>query len=124
MPTQPPLGRSTPPAADPDQAAPSPARGLRWVYAPLSLLLLVPCYWQARVQAGGLSSPLYNSWLPPPLRGVYPPLSLLLLVPCYWQARVQAGDLSSHIYNSWLAQLIEGGRAPGLTIATQTTNVL
>jgi hypothetical protein len=85
MPTQPPLGRSTPPAADPDQAAPSPARGLRWVYAPLSLLLLVPCY---------------------------------------WQARVQAGDLSSHIYNSWLAQLIEGGRAPGLTIATQTTNVL
>jgi hypothetical protein len=51
-------------------------------------------------------------------------VSLLLLVPCYWQARVQAGDLSSHIYNSWLAQLIEGGRAPGLTIATQTTNVL
>ena len=50
--------------------------------------------------------------------------SLLLLVPCYWQSRLQLGDLSSHIYNAWLAQLIESGRAPGLTIVPQTTNVL
>jgi hypothetical protein len=50
--------------------------------------------------------------------------SLLLLVPCFWQSRLQAGDLSSHIYNSWLAQLIQEGRAPGLVIVRQTTNVL
>jgi hypothetical protein len=50
--------------------------------------------------------------------------SLLLLVPCFWQSRLQLGDLSSHIYNAWLAQLIESGRAPGLTIVPQTTNVL
>jgi hypothetical protein len=54
----------------------------------------------------------------------YPAASLLLLVPCYWQSRLQLGDLSSHIYNAWLAQLIESGRAPGLAIVPQTTNVL
>ena len=54
----------------------------------------------------------------------YVATSLLLLVPCYWQSRLQLGDLSSHIYNAWLAQLIESGRAPGLAIAPQTTNVL
>ena len=45
-------------------------------------------------------------------------------MPCFWQSRLQAGDLSSHIYNAWLAQLIEAGRAPGLSIVFQTTNVL
>jgi hypothetical protein len=50
--------------------------------------------------------------------------SLALLIPCYWQPRVQAGDLSSHIYNAWLAQLIESGRADGLLIVPQTTNIL
>src|ERR1019366_2789758 len=54
----------------------------------------------------------------------YPAASLLLLVPCYWQSHLQLGDLSSHIYNAWLAQLIESGRAPGLAIVPQTTNVL
>jgi hypothetical protein len=54
----------------------------------------------------------------------YALISILLLVPCFWQSRLQAGDLSSHIYNAWLAQLIESGRAPGLSIAFQTTNVL
>ena len=54
----------------------------------------------------------------------YAALSILLLVPVYWQPRVQAGDLSSHIYNAWLAQLIETGRAHGLVIVSQTTNIL
>jgi hypothetical protein len=54
----------------------------------------------------------------------YPLISILLLVPCFWQSRLQTGDLSSHIYNAWLAQLIEGGRAPGLSIVFQSTNVL
>ena len=35
----------------------------RWIYLPLSLLLLLPCYWQERVQAGDLSSHIYNAWL-------------------------------------------------------------
>jgi hypothetical protein len=56
--------------------------------------------------------------------GLYGLLSLLLLVPCFWQPRLQAGDLSSHIYNAWLVQLIEAGRMQGLTIASQTTNLL
>ena len=50
--------------------------------------------------------------------------SVALLVPCYWQSRVQAGDLASHLYNAWLAELVDSGRAPGLRIAWQTTNVL
>ena len=57
-------------------------------------------------------------------RGVYGLVSLLLLLPVYWQPRVQAGDLSSHIYNAWLAHLIETGKAQGLVVVTQTTNVL
>src|SRR3954470_23320031 len=50
--------------------------------------------------------------------------SVLLLIPCFWQSRLQMSDLESHIYNSWLAQLIESGRAPGLAIVPQKTNVL
>lgn len=47
-----------------------------------------------------------------------------MLAPCFWQRRIQAGDLSSHIYNAWLAQLIEQGKASGLTLVRQTHNVL
>ena len=57
-------------------------------------------------------------------RWFYVLMSVLVLVPCFWQPRVQAGDLSSHIYNAWLAQLIESGRAQGLVIVGQTTNIL
>ena len=35
----------------------------RWLYVLVSLLLLAPCYWQSRVQAGDLSSHIYNAWL-------------------------------------------------------------
>ncbi|PWT92674.1 MAG: hypothetical protein C5B56_01995 [Proteobacteria bacterium] len=55
---------------------------------------------------------------------IYLLVSAALLAPCYWQPRLQAGDLSSHIYNAWLAQLIESGRADGLALAPQTTNIL
>jgi hypothetical protein len=37
---------------------------------------------------------------------------------------VQAGDLSSHLYNAWLAGFIEQGKASGLVVVPQTTNVL
>jgi hypothetical protein len=55
---------------------------------------------------------------------LYGGLSILLLIPCYWQPRLQAGDLSSHIYNAWLTKLIETGRVQGLSLASQTTNLL
>jgi hypothetical protein len=55
---------------------------------------------------------------------VFAAASIALLLPCLWQPRLQAGDLGSHIYNAWLAQLIEEGRAPGLAIVAQFTNVL
>ena len=29
----------------------------------LSVVLLIPCFWQRRIQAGDLSSHIYNSWL-------------------------------------------------------------
>jgi hypothetical protein len=32
-------------------------------YGLLSIALLVPCYWQPRIQAGDLSSHIYNAWL-------------------------------------------------------------
>jgi len=50
--------------------------------------------------------------------------SCVLLAPCYWQSRLQAGDLSSHLYNAWLSELAAQGRAPGVTVQFQTTNVL
>ncbi len=50
-------------------------------------------------------------------------LSALLLAPCYWHPHLEAGDLASHTYNAWLAQLVEQGKAPGLWIARQWTNV-
>lgn len=35
----------------------------RWTYGLISLMLLVPCYWQPRIQGGDLSSHMYNAWL-------------------------------------------------------------
>ena len=58
-----------PTARSVDPAATRARRGLtallrsKWVYALASLLFLVPCYWQPRIQAGDLSSHIYNSWL-------------------------------------------------------------
>ncbi len=51
-------------------------------------------------------------------------ISVLVLVPCFWQAHIQAVDLSSHLYNAWLSILIGEGKAPGLAIVSQRTNVL
>jgi hypothetical protein len=35
----------------------------KWWYIALSFLMLAPVYWQPRVQAGDLSSHIYNAWL-------------------------------------------------------------
>src|SRR5215472_14081142 len=38
--------------------------GLSWAKVCLiSVLLLIPCFWQRRIQAGDLSSHIYNAWL-------------------------------------------------------------
>ena len=57
-----------------------------------------------------------------PVRAVL--ISLLVLLPCFWQAHIQAVDLSSHLYNAWLSILIGEGKAPGLALVSQHTNVL
>jgi hypothetical protein len=51
-------------------------------------------------------------------------VSIALLIPCFWQPHIEAGDLASHVYNAWLVQLIKLGKAPGLWIAPERTNVL
>jgi hypothetical protein len=51
-------------------------------------------------------------------------ISVLVLAPCFWQAHIQAVDLSSHLYNAWLSILIGEGKAPGLAIVAQRSNVL
>ncbi|MGA2194756.1 MAG: hypothetical protein ABSH40_05755 [Bryobacteraceae bacterium] len=58
-----PTDRSVPTAARRGRAAIAALMGSKWVFALLSLLFLIPCYWQPRIQAGDLSSHIYNSWL-------------------------------------------------------------
>jgi hypothetical protein len=56
--------RATPPPAPrPEHPARARLRRSRWLYVLVSLLLLAPCYWQPRIEAGDLSSHIYNAWL-------------------------------------------------------------
>jgi hypothetical protein len=57
-------------SSPPQASMPRPGLGTRIsalvgnrLYALVSLLLLLPVYWQPRVQAGDLSSHIYNAWL-------------------------------------------------------------
>ncbi|HWB84064.1 MAG TPA: hypothetical protein VG675_07990 [Bryobacteraceae bacterium] len=49
----------------PAESAPAPRKRRKTglLYTGISLLMLVPCYWQPRLQAGDLSSHIYNAWL-------------------------------------------------------------
>src|SRR4051794_21374376 len=50
----------------PDQAPKAERHWKTWpwkAYLGLSILLLLPVYWQPRLQAGDLSSHIYNAWL-------------------------------------------------------------
>lgn len=51
-------------------------------------------------------------------------VSAIVLLPCWWTAHIQSGDLASHVYNSWLAILAKQGRANGIFVAVQFSNVL
>jgi hypothetical protein len=51
-------------------------------------------------------------------------ISVFVLIPCFWQKHIEAVDLPSHLYNAWLAILVGEGRAPGLKIVFQSSNVL
>jgi len=71
------MKQSTPARSAPRrEAAPLPGAGLwpdakglqailrsRWAYVLVSMLLLIPCWWQPHIQAGDLSSHIYNAWL-------------------------------------------------------------
>lgn len=36
----------------------------RWLpFVPASAILLLPCFWHSRIQAGDLASHVYNAWL-------------------------------------------------------------
>src|SRR5580693_3735768 len=73
-----------------DAPAPASAPQPEWVaklaalgqsplgYILASILVLLPCFWQARIQAGDLSSHIYNSWLAQLIeRGQAPGLALV-----------------------------------------------
>jgi hypothetical protein len=47
----------------PEHPALAALKRSRWLYAVISLLLLLPCYWQEHIEAGDLSSHIYNTWL-------------------------------------------------------------
>lgn len=51
-------------------------------------------------------------------------VSCALVVPCFWRPIVSSVDLQSHLYNAWLVELIQSGKAPGLWIGHQNTNIL
>src|SRR5690242_11527939 len=54
------------PASPPPAATPSRSSGFSrspLAYVLTSLAVLIPCFWQSRLQAGDLSSHLYNAWL-------------------------------------------------------------
>src|ERR1700730_389328 len=38
-------------------------RAKKWAILAISAILLVPCYWHRRIEAGDLSSHVYNAWL-------------------------------------------------------------
>ena len=52
-----------PPGPNPGHPVAAALGRSRGLYVLVSLLLLAPCYWQPRVQAGDLSSHIYNAWL-------------------------------------------------------------
>ncbi len=51
-------------------------------------------------------------------------LSLLVILPCVWHAHLESVDLGSHTYAVWIKWLSEAGKAPGIYIARQSTNIL
>jgi hypothetical protein len=69
---------------------------------------------------------IFSSRFPVSQRNVFIILviSAIVLVPCFWHRRIESGDLGSHVYNAWLAQLAEQGKAPGVYIVSQWTNVI
>ena len=64
-------------AAKTEPSAPTP-RSSRTLFLAISLALLVPCLWHSRIQAGDLSSHIYNAWLAQLVRqGHAPGLSIV-----------------------------------------------
>lgn len=68
--------------------------------------------------------PGQESTRPLPRPAQYALASLLLLLPVLLPRYVPAADLPSHLYNTWLTFLVREGRAPGLELVGQWSNVL
>src|ERR1039457_7248900 len=71
-----------------------------WLILAVSALVVAPCLWLPRIEAGDLGSHVYNAWL---------------------VRLIQRGQAPGH---AWLVQLIQRGQAPGLYLATRWNNVL
>jgi hypothetical protein len=50
--------------------------------------------------------------------------SVLLIVPCFWHEYLVCVDLGSHTYAAWMAKLATAGKAPGIYVVFQKTNIL
>jgi len=63
-----PKSRAQQSAAAKPPSAPVVSKSSRWTesvaaYVVISILILIPCFWQSRIQAGDLASHIYNTWL-------------------------------------------------------------
>lgn len=58
-----PRGASPAPTVKPEHPALAALKRSRWLYVAVSLVLLLPCFWQRHIEAGDLSSHIYNAWL-------------------------------------------------------------
>jgi hypothetical protein len=50
--------------------------------------------------------------------------SALLIIPCFWHEFLVCVDLGSHTYAAWMAVLATAGKAPGIYVVFQKTNIL
>lgn len=51
-------------------------------------------------------------------------VSVLLIVPCFWHEFLVCVDLGSHTYAAWMATLVSAGKASGIYVVFQKTNIL
>ena len=67
--------------------------------AGIAIVLLIPCFWQAHIQAGDLSSHLYNAWLAGQVgRGTIPGLTL--------------AHPTTNVLADWILQALSGAIGP------------
>jgi hypothetical protein len=75
----------------------------------LSILFVIPCFWQSRIQAGDLSSHVYNAWL----------ASLISQgkIPGLWIAR-QSNNVLFDLDLEWLMRYVGSGAAQRIAVSS------